>query len=229
MCGLFGFAASTQNDSLNLAVLEQIAIDTESRGPHSFGLAWIDSRNRLRMFKQTGRISRNLDVLQMVVDAKLLIGHCRFATHGEINAINAHPHPSDGGWIMHNGQIFDYQSINEEYALSPVSDCDSETIGLLIEELDGTMVERVAKACRVCAGGPFAMMGIWKSPNRMMLARSGNPLHIGSANEGHYFASRPNALSDARSLSDGELLALTFRDRVLDLTRHRFRRSRSLV
>ena len=225
MCGLFGFAAQSDRYSVDLDYLERIAEDTESRGPHSFGLAWLDSRNRLRMYKQTGRISRSLDVLQMVADAKLLIGHCRFATHGEITPINAHPHASDGGWIVHNGQIFDYEEINDRFNLSPISDCDSETIGLLIESLDGSLIERVQKTIREVANRQFAMMGLWKSPNKMVIARTGNPLHASNEPSGVYFASRPDALKKPKSLRPDELRSYSFRGGFLQESSRQLRRS----
>ncbi len=202
MCGIFGFVAKTSSSTLNLKLLKDMAIDTERRGPHSFGFAWIDSRNRLKMFKSVGRISNNLGLLAMAVDAKMLIGHCRYATHGEIDNLNAHPHPCDGGWIIHNGVISHHQQLNERYGLKPITDCDSETVGMMIEKLDGSLVDRVAETIREVAQSNFAMMGLWKSsPNRMVVARAGNPLHFAVRSSGVYLASYQNTLGEnAKSL-----------------------------
>lgn len=214
MCGIFGYAAKTTESTVNLPLLTRLAVDTESRGPHSFGFAWIDSRNRLKMFKSTGRISRNIDCLQMAMDAKLLIGHCRYATHGEIDNLNAHPHPCDGGWVVHNGVIRHHTVINDIYGLNPVTDCDSETIGMLIEELDGPLVDRVAQTIEEVAKRNFAMMGLWKSsPNRMIVSRAGNPLHFANRASGMYFASYKHELGKhARSVKNGSLKCLYHRN-----------------
>lgn len=224
MCGLFGFVANTPSARIDLPYLQRIAIDTESRGPHSFGFAWLDSRNRLRMFKQVGRISRHLPLLQMVADARLLIGHTRYATHGEINEINAHPHACDGGWIVHNGQIFNYEDVQERYGLKPISDCDSETIGLLVEELDGTLMDRVEKAVTELANQNFAMMGLWKSPNKMIVARTGNPLHVSRERSGIYFASYSNELRNPEPLASDEIRAFSTTGGTLRESTRRIRR-----
>ena len=55
MCGVFGFVR-TDGGRLSLPVLGRIALATQRRGPHAFGLAWIDRRGRLKCYKQTGRI-----------------------------------------------------------------------------------------------------------------------------------------------------------------------------
>jgi len=100
MCGVFGFVSSGEG-RLNLAALKRIARVTESRGPHAFGFAWIDGRGRLHCFKQTGRITDSLALLGMAAGARMLIGHCRYATHGDYRQnINNHPHAADGGWIV---------------------------------------------------------------------------------------------------------------------------------
>jgi glucosamine--fructose-6-phosphate aminotransferase (isomerizing) len=213
MCGIFGFVAKTPTSTLSMKLLKRMAVDTERRGPHSYGFAWIDSRNRLKMYKHVGRISKNLDALDVAADAKMLIGHCRYATHGEIDNLNAHPHPCDGGWIIHNGVISHHRQINEEFGLNPVTECDSETVGMLIEQLDGSLVDRVSETIRQLALSNFAMMGIWKSSsNRMVVARAGNPLHFTTRSSGVYLASYKTTLGDnAKSVKNGSLKMFSHR------------------
>jgi glucosamine 6-phosphate synthetase-like amidotransferase/phosphosugar isomerase protein len=134
---------------LNLEILGRIAEVTERRGPHAFGFAWIDRRGRMKCYKQTGRISDHLGLLRMAADAIMVIGHCRFATQGSpADNINNHPHPVDGGWLVHNGQIHDYQRLVDFFDLYPVSACDSEVLGLLVEQQKGTLFERCQAAVR---------------------------------------------------------------------------------
>lgn len=211
MCGVFGFA-SYNGVGPNMKRLKDIARNTMSRGPHAFGFAWIDSRNRLRMYKREGRIVDHLGLLDLAADAKLLIGHCRYATHGNPNAnINNHPHPADGGWIVHNGVIGHHETINERNGLVPVSSCDSEVLGQLIEDGAGSMIDRCSNAVAEAYRSPLVMMGLWNRPARMIVARMGNPLSIGRCKHNRfYFASLPDALpGEVTEVENGTLMEFT--------------------
>ena len=205
MCGVFGYI-SDDRQTIDLDTLKQIALETETRGRHAWGLAWIDSAGRLKTFRQTGKISSQLGLLSMARDAVALIGHCRFATHGSPqHNINNHPHPCDGGWIVHNGVIRNYHDLIAGHGLIPTSECDSEVIGLLIERTTGCIVDRCAEALEYIAPGPLAVLGLWKTD--MVLARRGNPLHRGRTKQGHYFASLPGSLpGKVQPLTDNQLI-----------------------
>jgi glucosamine 6-phosphate synthetase-like amidotransferase/phosphosugar isomerase protein len=205
MCGVFGFV-SRNDGRLNPELLARIATATERRGPHAFGFAWIDRRGRMKCYKQTGRITDHLGLLMMAADARMLIGHCRFATQGSpADNINNHPHAADGGWIVHNGVIRQYQGIVDVFDLNPVSACDSEVLGLLIEKGKGNVLDRCRSAVRVVASGdeektlfggeqPLVLLGLWPRPDRMVAVRRGNPLHIGRTEQGLYLASLADGL-----------------------------------
>lgn len=211
MCGVFGFISRDGNGP-NLKRLASIAVNTMQRGPHAFGFAWIDSQGRLKMYKRSGRIADHLGLLALAADATMLIGHCRYATHGNpSNNINNHPHPCDGGWIVHNGVIGHHETINQRNDFVPVTDCDSETLALLIENGDGTIRERCRDAVLESARSPFAMLGLWSRPGRLVLARSGNPLSTGVCKNGRtYFASLPDKLpGDVNEVPDGTLVEFT--------------------
>lgn len=205
MCGVFGFV-SRDGGRLNLGTLARVARATEQRGRHAFGFAWIDQRGRLKCYKQTGRISDNLGLLGMAADARMLIGHCRFATQGDpADNINNHPHPADGGWLVHNGQVRNYAELVRTQGLCPVSDCDSEVLGLLVEQGDGNVLDRCQSAVEaVCPEGepgslfasssPLVLLGLWPRPDRLVAIRRGNPLHVATTEHGVYLASLADGL-----------------------------------
>lgn len=212
MCGVFGFV-SYDGKGPALGQLQEIAAVTMRRGPDAFGFAWIDWHGRLHSFKQCGKITDSIGLLQMAEEARMIIGHCRFATHGtpEDN-LNNHPHPADGGWIVHNGVIRGYERIVAEHDFFPVTKCDSEVLGLLIEESNGSMSERCRYAVREAHDGPLVMLGLWNRPDRLIAMREGNPLHLGKVKGGKrfYFASLADGLpGEVKQVKNGSGLEFT--------------------
>ena len=115
--------------------------------------------------------AKSLRELSILRDARAAICHCRWVTNGSaLHNINNHPHPSDGGWIVHNGTIHNHRFLVSSHGLAPSSECDSEVAGLLIEELTGTIRDRVRKTVNLC-DGPLALVGLWPRPQRMVIAR----------------------------------------------------------
>ncbi|HEV8178152.1 MAG TPA: class II glutamine amidotransferase [Gemmatimonadales bacterium] len=206
---MFGFV-STSGKGPNFKRLDEIARSTEARGRHAWGMAWIDSAGRMRTFKQTGPVSDALGLLRMAQDARLLVGHCRYATQGDPdNNLNNHPHPADGGWIVHNGMIPFYRQVVRDYALHPVTDCDSELLGLLIENAAGRLIDRCTAAVESVPYSPLVLLGLWK-PGRLVAVRQGNPLHMGAAAEGLYLGSLPSGLPGrVQALPDNTALEFT--------------------
>lgn len=206
MCGVFGFVAKDRKP-VDLAILSRVARVTMSRGTHAWGMAWIDKKGRLKMYKQEGRIVDSLGLLSMARNASMVIGHCRHATHGDPqDNSNNHPHPAEDGWIVHNGVITRYRRIIAQYELEPVTQCDSEVLGLLIDSLPGPIAKRCAKAAQIAAGGPLVMLGLWA--DRLIAIRDGwQPLHLGETRDGDYIASLPDELpGQVSQVENGYLL-----------------------
>ena len=210
MCGVFGFIARKAGARPNLEHLELMAVIAESRGDHAYGLAWIENgTNRLKMHKAPGGVTGNLDTLKAASDCTMLIGHTRWATHGSASDnANNHPHPCDGGWIVHNGVVTNDIELIEEFNHLPVSECDSEVIGLTVESLDGSLLDRSVAAINRLHGN-HAVLGLWTRPNRMLVARRGNPLSIEERDEGFYVGSTPCGMTDDKEIRDNTARILT--------------------
>jgi len=193
MCGIFGFI--TKNGSgPDLARLKRIATETQRRGHHAFGLAWLGADGSLQTFKRPGPATQNLDDLDRCRGAWIVIGHCRWATHGapEDNR-NNHPHPAGQGWLVHNGVVTNHESLVRRYRLTPRTQCDSEVLGLLMARFAGSIGARAARVAEV-AEGRLAILGVWRRPARLLIVRSGNPLCFGETKGGYYFGSLTDEL-----------------------------------
>lgn len=192
MCGVFG--AVSYGGEIDRGVLRRIAETAEQRGHHAHGLAWVDAAGRLRRFKAEGPISRNREWVDRVDGARAVIGHTRFATQGRwTDNENNHPHPCDGGWIVHNGVVRNYRALVDHHDLWPTSECDTEAIALLIEQQAGTLLERCAAAAAVI-DGPAVVLGLWTRPVRVAVVRSGNPICISRHDGVAYLCSLPAGL-----------------------------------
>ena len=135
MCGIVGYIGKKEAYPIIIKGLKRL----EYRGYDSSGIALLNGN--IQVYKKKGKVS---DLEASVVNADLKgtigIGHTRWATHGEPNDINAHPHSSADGKlaIIHNGIIENYQSIKTELESKGhifKSETDSEVIVHLIEEI----------------------------------------------------------------------------------------------
>ena len=207
MCGIFGYVAKGDK-RLDLQTIKRIAEVTMTRGPHAWGMAWVDGAGKMRTYKQTGRIVDSLALLALAADARLMIGHCRYATHGapEDNK-NNHPHDGGDSYVVHNGVIQHYRTLVARHSLRMRTDCDSEVLGLMLQKFRGKPMARAAKTAREAMGvTPFAMMALW--PDRMVAARAnGQPLHVGEMRDGYYLASlRLGLPGTVAEFAEGEIV-----------------------
>ena len=193
--------------------LKRIAEETESRGRHAFGLAWLGRDGKIHAFKRPSPATANLGDLDACRGATVVIGHCRWATHGrpEDNR-NNHPHPAGRGWFVHNGVVQNHARLVRKYGLTMRTQCDSEVLGLLMARFPGALGLRAVRAAEA-AQGRLAMLGVWRKPTRLLIVRSGNPLCFGETAGGFYFGSLSEELpGKVMSLTDSYAGVLTYRD-----------------
>lgn len=219
MCGIFGFV-SLDGRGPSIPRLQKIAAITERRGRHAFGLAWIED-GKIEEYKRPGAATDDLTDLEFCRGSQVVIGHCRYATHGcpEDNR-NNHPHHAGRGVYVHNGVVLNHERMRDRYNLEPSSECDSEVLGLVMGRVAGSIGRRALVTARM-AQGNLAMLGIWTNPLRLLFVRHGNPMHWSQTERGFYFASlAPELPGTVRQVPDGYVGVLEKNGLGLELDYH---------
>jgi glucosamine 6-phosphate synthetase-like amidotransferase/phosphosugar isomerase protein len=220
MCSVWGFVAR-RGATVDTGILAKVAKANATRGPHAFGWAWVCSKGRLHHYKQSGDLRANLRLLGMLHGAKLVIGHQRWATHGHVgHNVNNHPHPVDGGHLVHNGVIGNHRELVEAYRLWMNSECDSEVLGLLVEQSENeSQAGRVIEAVNaVESSSGLVALALWNKPQSIVAVRRGNPLHVGEVSGGLYLGSVLDGLpGDVRSVEDNTCIRFTLRGYAVDV------------
>lgn len=185
MCGIFGYIGYRNASKLVIEGLKSL----DYRGYDSWGIA-TQNNPSLQIVKDVGKIEYCNDF--GFKQSKLAIGHTRWATHGKVTKINAHPHTSCDAKIavVHNGIVENYQELKKELKHHKfISETDSEVIPHLIEEYlkTNSYVDAVKKALRRLEGR-FAVLIINLNHNELIAARRGSPLIIG-IDKNEFFAS----------------------------------------
>ena len=222
MCGIVGVAGKKEALPVLLDGLERL----EYRGYDSAGVAVVSSDGDLQVKKSKGRLAVLREILdtQKPLSGNIGIGHTRWATHGEPNDTNAHPHVGQEGKIavVHNGIIENYLEIKHALIRKGVkfsSDTDTEVIVQLLEyyyRKKSNLLDAVYAVLNRIKGA-YAM-GILCSdcPEQMIAARKDAPLLIGYGEDGNYIASDVTALlaytRTVTYMEDDEVAVLTADD-----------------
>ena len=219
MCGIIGFVGREQAAPILLDGLERM----EYRGYDSAGVAVRSESCGLQVKKTKGRLQNLADMIHGGADLEgcLGIGHTRWATHGEPNDINAHPHVSENGQIalVHNGIIENYLEIKEhlqKLGVTFTSDTDSEVVAQLLEYHYNechNMLEAVGRVLRRIQGSYALGIICSDYPNALIAARKDSPLILGYGEKGNFIASDVTAIikytRDVAYMDDGEIAVLT--------------------
>jgi glutamine---fructose-6-phosphate transaminase (isomerizing) len=193
MCGIVGYIGTREAFPIIIKGLKRL----EYRGYDSAGIALLNGD--MNVFKKAGKVS---DLEKVVVAGKthanIGIGHTRWATHGEPNDINAHPHISQSGEIavIHNGIIENYSALKEALKTRGYvfhSDTDTEVLVNLIEEVQKKEETTLDNAVRIALNevvGAYAIVVLNKNnPDQLIAARKGSPLVIGIGDNEFFIAS----------------------------------------
>jgi len=211
MCGIVGYLGPRPAVPILLQGLERL----EYRGYDSAGIAVLQN-DRLVVKKSVGKLAALKSCLNGRMDnARLGIGHTRWATHGRPSDANAHPHLDCSGKfaVVHNGIIENYQELRQKLTAAGhrfVSETDTEVLAHLVEHFyEGDLFQAVLKTLpALCGSYAFAVTSSYH-PNELVGVRQDSPLVIGLVDGETYLASDIPALlpytRDTYILENGEV------------------------
>ena len=219
MCGIIGYIGDKQAQPILLNGLRHL----EYRGYDSAGMCTLlENKKTLSVRKLPGKV-KELDALlkHKPLSGKRGLSHCRWATHGAPNQVNAHPHfdCDEEIVLVHNGIIENYAQLKESLIKEGhvfKSKTDTEVIVHLIEKYykDSIMLEDAVRKALSKLEGAYAI-GVLSSrePDKLVGARNGSPLVVGIGKKENFLASDIPALldytKDVLFLEDNELVVLT--------------------
>lgn len=193
MCGIVGYVGHRDAQQVIIKGLKRL----EYRGYDSAGIALLNKG--LNVYKKKGKVSELEEYLKGKDLASTIgIGHTRWATHGEPNDINAHPHYSASGKlaIIHNGIIENYSSLKQELLNKGhqfTSETDTEVLIHFIEDIQDnnncSLDEAVRLALTKVVGAYAIVIMSLEDPNLLIAARKGSPLVIGVGKDEYFIAS----------------------------------------
>lgn len=193
MCGIVGYIGKREAYPIIIKGLKRL----EYRGYDSAGVCLLNGG--LRIYKCKGKVSDlEAHAKGNPTHGEVGIGHTRWATHGEPNDINAHPHLSGDGKlaIIHNGIIENYATLKAELGQRGhqfVSDTDTEVLVHLIEDIRKNGKNDIAEAVRLALTqviGAYAIVVISKDdPGVLIGAKKGSPMVVGIGRDEFFLAS----------------------------------------
>ena len=195
MCGIVGY---TGKQSVAKQILDALEL-LEYRGYDSAGMAIVDETNgQVQIRKRAGRVAD----LEKVWKANPMngicgIGHTRWATHGGVSDVNAHPHRAGRVTLVHNGIIENYEELKDHFGLADelISDTDSEVVAAVLNRFyTGDPHEALFQTVK-CLKGTFALVVIFDDiPDVIFAIRNVSPIVAAYREDGTMLASDVAAL-----------------------------------
>ncbi|MEN8840628.1 MAG: glutamine--fructose-6-phosphate transaminase (isomerizing) [Octadecabacter sp.] len=181
MCGIVGVLGRHEAAPILVEALKRL----EYRGYDSAGIATVNA-GALDRRRAVGKLVNLQDLLvHEPLAGKSGIGHTRWATHGQPNVNNAHPHKTGHVAVVHNGIIENFRELREELAAQGIgyeTDTDTETVALLAQSLldQGLAPREAAEKTIARLEGAYALCFLFEGEEDLMIAaRKGSPLAIG--------------------------------------------------
>ena len=217
MCGIIGYCGNKPAVPVVLEALKRL----EYRGYDSAGVASLDNE-KLLIRKDVGKVEEVIQKHDLSsLPGNIAIGHTRWATHGAVTQLNAHPHSdcSDRVAVVHNGIIENNQQLRQE--LTKIghqfsSETDTEVIPHLLEDelKNGHSLEQAVLNVAPKLEGSYAfLVSSLDDPGKIIGTRRNNPLIVGIDAHDYYVSSDALAFSQytnqVMSLEDNEVVALT--------------------
>ena len=194
MCGIVGYIGNKQAYPILIKGLRRL----EYRGYDSAGIALLNN-GKLNVYKAKGKVSDLVHFAeQKDIEGTIGIAHTRWATHGEPNQVNAHPHfsQSEELAIIHNGIIENYAVLKEslkKHGYTFSSETDTEVLVQLIEYIKKSNKVDLTTAVQLALNqvvGAYAIAVIEKGhPDLIVAARKGSPLVVGIGEDEYFLAS----------------------------------------
>ncbi|WP_462247567.1 glutamine--fructose-6-phosphate transaminase (isomerizing) [Ekhidna sp.] len=224
MCGIVGYVGKNPSFPILIKGLKRL----EYRGYDSAGIAVIENQE-ISVLKKKGKVLELEQITEnQSFDSCIGIGHTRWATHGEPNDTNAHPHVSNSGdlALIHNGIIENYGAIKEDLikkGYSFKSQTDTEVFINFIEDIKINENLSLEDALRVALSkviGAYAIAIISKSnPNKLVAARKGSPMVLGLGTDEFFIASDATPIIEYTNeviyLQDEEIVVIENNDYII--------------
>ena len=193
MCGIIGYIGK---ENKSLTVLLNGLKNLEYRGYDSSGIA-LKNNHDITIVKASGKIKNLEEKIENIKNTNLGIGHTRWATHGDVSEINAHPHRVGDITLVHNGIIENYEDIKKEYLreCSFSSETDTEVACALIDKIYKECKDKLQTLKKVnqLIKGSFAF-GILFDDDKLYAMRKDSPLIIGYSDNEKFIASDAPAI-----------------------------------
>jgi glucosamine--fructose-6-phosphate aminotransferase (isomerizing) len=217
MCGIIGYIGEKNCVPILINGLKRL----EYRGYDSAGIAIIQD-DRSLVIKNKGKVSLLEDKIESLhLNAKLGIGHTRWATHGVPNEINAHPHfnTAKNLFVIHNGIIENFRTLKaglENFGYTFITETDSEVLPHLIDSFlrKGHSLFKSVQLALSEVEGTYGIAVIYeKEPDKIIAARKGSPLVVGIGDNENFVASDVSAIlaytKQIVYLEDGEVVEIS--------------------
>ena len=217
MCGIVSYYGKKDSVPFLINGLRRL----EYRGYDSAGIALMEGSS-IKAVKKAGKVDElDKKIKEFPIKGSIGIAHTRWATHGEPNDINAHPHQDKTGkiYLIHNGIIENYSTLKEvliRKGFQFKSQTDTEALVNLISDIyyaDGLNFEQAVEAALNQVIGTYGIVAFCSDePNKIVAARHGSPLVLGVGEDEYFIASDASPIVEHTRnviyLDEGEIVTI---------------------